>query len=55
MANSNDKQNRTKGVIESANTEIPNPMTSKNTPLGNLTNNKDNITIQKESKSNKLF
>lgn len=54
MAKSNDKQNRTKGVIPSSNTELPNPITSFNSPLGGL-NNKDNKTLQKESKKNTLF
>lgn len=54
MAKSNDKQNRTRGVIPSKNTELPNPLTSSNSPLGNL-NTKDNKQIEKESKQNKLF
>ncbi|MEN8076884.1 hypothetical protein ABFP60_07950 [Clostridioides difficile] len=54
MAKSNDKQHRTRGVIPSSNTELPNPLNSFNNPLGSL-NNKSNVTIQKESKKNTLF
>ena len=53
MAKSNDKQNRTRGVIPSSNTELPN-LNSYNSPLGSL-NNKNRETIQKENKQNNLF
>ena len=49
MAKSNDKQHRTRGVMPSSNTELPNPLNSFNSPLGSL-NNKNKETIQKESK-----
>lgn len=54
MAKSNDKQHRTRGVIPSSNTELPNPLNSFNSPLGSL-NNKNKETIQKENKQNTLF
>ena len=54
MAKSNDKQHRTRGVMPSSNTELPNPLNSFNSPLGSL-NNKNKETIQKESKKNTLF
>lgn len=54
MAKSNDKQHRTRGVMPSSNTELPNPPNSFNSPLGSL-NNKNKETIQKESKKNTLF
>ena len=54
MAKSNDKQNRTRSVMPSSNTELPNPLNSFNSPLGSL-NNKNKETIQKESKKNTLF
>ena len=54
MAKSNDKQHRTRGVIPSSNTELPNPINSFNSPLGSL-NNKDKETLQKETKKNTLF
>lgn len=54
MAKSNDKQNRTRGVIPSSNTELTNPLNSYNSPLGSL-NNKNRETIQKENKQNNLF
>lgn len=54
MAKSNDKQNRTRGVIPSSNTELPNPLNSYNSALGSL-NNKNRETIQKENKQNNLF
>ena len=54
MAKSNDKQHRTRGVIPSSNTELPNPINSFNSPLGSL-NNKDRETLQKETKKNTLF
>lgn len=54
MAKSNDKQNRTRGVTPSSNTELPNPLNSYNSPLGSL-NNKNRETIQKENKQNNLF
>ena len=53
MAKSNDKQHRTRGVMPSSNTELPN-LNSFNSPLGSL-NNKNKETIQKESKKNTLF
>ncbi len=49
MAKSNDKKQRTRGVIPSSNTELPNPINSFNSPLGSL-NNKNKETLQKESK-----
>ena len=54
MAKSNDKKQRTRGVISSSNTELPNPLNSFNSPLGSL-NNKNKETLQKESKKNTLF
>lgn len=54
MTKSNDKQHRTSGVIPSSNTELPNPISSFNSPLGSL-NNKNKETLQKESKKNTLF
>ena len=54
MAKSNDKQHRTRGVMPSSNTELPNHLNSFNSPLGSL-NNKNKETIQKESKKNTLF
>ena len=54
MAKSNDKPHRTRGVMPSSNTELPNPLNSFNSPLGSL-NNKNKETIQKESKKNTLF
>lgn len=54
MAKSNDKKQRTRGVIPSSNTELPNPINSFNSPLGSL-NNKNKETLQKESKKNTLF
>ena len=54
MAKSNDKQHRTRGVMPSSKTELPNPLNSFNSPLGSL-NNKNKETIQKESKKNTLF
>lgn len=55
MSKSNDKQNRTRGVIPSSNMELANPLTSSNSPIENLNNNKNRQTIQKEAKQNKLF
>ena len=54
MAKSNAKKQRTRGVISSSNTELPNPLNSFNSPLGSL-NNKNKETLQKESKKNTLF
>lgn len=55
MAKSNNKKNRTNGIISSSNTELPNPLNSFNSPLGSL-NNKNKETIQKENgKQNTLF
>ena len=54
MAKSNDKQHRTRGITQSANTELPNTLNSFNSPLGSL-NNKSKETIQKENKQNTLF
>lgn len=55
MSKSNDKQNRIRGITKSANTELPNPLNSFNSPLGSL-NNKDKKTIQQQNgKQNSLF
>lgn len=50
MSKSNDKKNRTNGVMPSSNMELPNPLTSCNDPsAGNTNNNKNRQSIYKDT------